>query len=182
MVPTEIRANFNLTIEVEDKASSVPDGFTPKFVLGGASSLVKDGGTDDLGNLVFDFDAADTEDFPTGQYWYQVIAENGSGGRVFIAEGTVWVIGKITGSGVYDGRSTAEKILEAIDAAMLGKATKDQQSYVIQSGSGSRSLSRLNLAELTEARKYYAGLVAAEARANSDQPVFKRHKFAFVAD
>lgn len=181
MVPTEIRANFNLDFKIEDEASSVPDGYTPKFVLGGASSLTKDGTVSD-NDIAFSLDPTDTENLTTGQYWYQVAAENGSGGRVFIAEGTVWIIGKLTGSGVYDGRSVAEKILEAIDNAMLGKATKDQQSYVIQSGSGSRSLSRLNLAELTAARKLYAEIVAAEKRAANDQPVFKRHKFAFVCD
>lgn len=181
MVPTEIRANFNLTFEVEDVASDVPNGYTPKFVLGGATSLTKDGEVDG-DNIVFELVPTDTTNFTTGQYWYHIVAENGAGGRVFIAEGTVWLVGKITGTGAYDGRSVAEKVLEAIDATMLGKATKDQQSYTIQSGSGSRSLSRLSIAELTEARKMYAAIVAAERRSNNSEPLFRRHRFGFVAD
>ena len=181
MIPSEIRANFNLAFAIEGAAKDVPDGYTPVFILGGASSISIQGDvTGD--NIEFALVPTDTENLTTGQYWYQVAAEDGVGGRVFIAEGTVWVIGKITGSGAYDGRSVAEKVLAAIDAAMLGKATKDQQSYVIQSGSGSRSLSRLNVAELIEARKVYAGIVAAEKRKAGDTPIFKRHKFGFVAD
>lgn len=180
-IPAEIRANFDLTIVVEGTAASVPSGYTPKFVLGGAASLIK-GGTVAADNIEFVFAPADTENLATGQYWYQVTAEDGAGGRVFIAEGTVWVVGKITGTGVYDGRSVAEKILEAIDAVMLGKATKDVQSYVVQSGSGSRSLSKMSIAELQEARQYYASIVAAEKRKDGEQPVFKRHKFTFVDD
>lgn len=159
----------------------MPSGYTPKFVLGGPSSVIKNG-TVSGEDITFAFVAANTTEFATGQYWYQVIAENGTGGRVFIEEGTVFVQGAISGTGTFDGRSVAEKILEAIDAAMLGKATKDQQSYVIQSGSGSRSLSRLNIAELTEARKMYAAIVAAEKRNANDAPLFKRHKFEFVCD
>lgn len=181
MIPSEIRANFDFSFTVEDKASEVPGGYTPAFVLGGSTSLVKSGSTNG-DDIEFSFVADDTENLATGQYWYQVIATNGSGGRKFISEGTVFVRGKIDGSGVYDGRSVAEKIVEAIDATIQGRATKDTQSYVIQSGSGSRSLSKLSLAELTEARKYYAAIVAAEKRAVNNDPLFKRHKFGFVND
>lgn len=180
MIPTELRSNFNITFEIEDTASLVPTGFTPKFILGGSTSFTKSG-TVDGDNIKFELLPTDTATLATGQYWYQVVAEDGSS-RVFIKDGTVWVIGQITGAGTYDGRSVAEKILEAIDAAMLGKATRDQQSYIIQSGSGSRSLVRLNIAELKQVRSYYAGLVAAEKRLASDQAAFKRHKFTFVAD
>jgi hypothetical protein len=181
LVPAEIRANFDFDITLEDKATEVPTGYTPKFVLGGAASLTKSGtvGTDDI---TFTFVASETATLATGQYWYQIIATSVGGGRVFIQEGSLMVKAALSGTGAYDGRSTAEIILEAIDATMLGKATTDQQSYVIQSGSGSRSLSRLNLAELTEARKMYASIVAAEKRELNDVPLFKRHKFKFVDD
>lgn len=187
MIPAEIQANFNFTITVPDVADLVPVGYTPKFVIGGAASLVKSGtigsiGDDDADDLIFDFVATDTTSFPTGQYWYQVISEDGLGGRVFISEGILFVTTKITGSGVYDGRSTAEKILEAIDNTILGKATNDQQSYVIQSGTGSRSLSRLSMTEIREARQYYATIVAAEKRNKRGQPLYKRHTFGFISE
>jgi hypothetical protein len=181
LVPSEIRANFDFSIIVEDKAESVPAGYTPKFVLGGAASLIK-AGTAGAEDITFSFVAADTAAYTTGQYWWQIIATKVTGERVFIDEGTTLVKAAISGTGAYDGRSAAEIILEAIDATMLGKANKDQASYTIQSGNGSRSLSRLNLAELTEARKYYASIVAAEKRTAEGISVFKRHKFEFVCD
>jgi hypothetical protein len=180
LIPTELRANFDVSFSVIGGAD-VPAGYTPKFVLGGATSLIKSGAVSD-NDITFALTASETTNLTTGQYWYQVVAEDGLGARVFITEGTIYVIGKITGAGTFDGRSVAEKILEAIDATILGKATADQQSYVIQSGSGSRSLSRIPVTELRELRKDYAAIVAAEKRSSNDTPLFRRHTFAFVKE
>jgi hypothetical protein len=100
--------------------------------------------------------------------------------RSFIAEAT-YSFGKITGTGVYDGRSVAEKILEAIDAAMLGKATKDQQSYVIQSGHRFAQSFSLGCIRSDGSAQNLRRIVAAEKRSESGTPLFKRHKFGFVA-
>jgi hypothetical protein len=180
VIPTELRANFDTTFTC-DGGADVPTGYTPKFVLGGASSLIVSG-TVDSNDIEFTISASSTASFTTGQYWYQVVAENGSGGRVFIAEGILFVQGAISGTGAYDGRTVAEKILEAIDNTILGKATKDQQSYVIQSGSGSRSLSRMSIMELKDVRKDYAAIVAQERREKNQSPLFKRHTFTFVSE
>jgi hypothetical protein len=180
VIPSELRANFDVTFTC-DGGADVPTGYTPKFVLGGASSIKK-AGTVDGSDIAFSLLATDTASFTTGQYWYQVVAENGTGGRVFIAEGILYVQGAITGTGAFDGRTVAEKILEAIDNTILGKATKDQQSYVIQSGSGSRSLSRMSVIELKEVRQHYAAIVAQERRSKDASPLFKRHTFEFVSE
>lgn len=188
MIPTEIRAHFDVEFSVPDKASEIPDGYTPFFVLGGASSLKIEGAIDGE-DIAFALTADETEELATGHYWYQVVAESeesssssaSSVSRTFIAQGEIWVIGKITGTGAYDGRSVAKQLVDAIDAVMLNKATLDQQSYVIQSGSGSRSLVRCSVEELMELRKYYAAIVAAENRAANGGSLFKKHKFEFVS-
>jgi hypothetical protein len=188
MIPSEIRANFDTDFTVPDKASEVPVGYEPKFILGGASSL-KITGTVDGEDLAFSILASRTASFATGQYWYQVVAEqtpessSSSGdvlGRKFIADGMVWVVGKITGEGVYDGKTVAEHILAAIDATIRGKATADQKNYVIQSGAGSRSLSRLDMEDLLKARALYSNIVAQERRNKDGEPLFKRHTFKFA--
>lgn len=179
MVPSEIKAGFDFVIEIKDGGQYVPDGYTPKFVIGGAGSLVKIGEVVD-GHLKFEFSASDTQVFTTGRYWYQVVAENDADGRTFIQDGSVLINGYISGTGTYDGRSAAEKIVEAIDLTILGRATTDQQSYMIQSGAGSRSLSRIPVEELRLLRKEYAAIVAAEKRQKSSAPLFKRHTFEFV--
>jgi hypothetical protein len=178
LIPSVIRANFDVAFSC-DGGADVPAGYTPKYVLGGAASLKKDG-TVAGEQITFALTASETSTFTTGQYWYQVVAENGTGNRVFIAEGTVYVNATPAGTGIFDGRSIYEKILDAIDATIQGKATSDQQSYVIQSGSGSRSLSRMSMTDLLEARKLYASLVAQQKRAESGAPIFKTHKFQFT--
>lgn len=180
MFPSEIRANFDLSITLEGYADQVATGYTPKLILGGAASLTKSG-TVVGDDIVFAILAADTAALTTGQYWYQVIGDQTVGdGRSFILDGSVLVRGTITGSGAYDGRSVAQQILSAIDATILGKATSDQQGYTIQSGSGSRSLSRIPLPELKEIRAVYAAIVAGEIRSENESPLFKRHPFTFI--
>ena len=158
-------------------ASEVPSGYTPKFVLGGSSSL-SDTGAVNGDDIDFALTAAQTASFATGQYAYQVIAENGSGGRKFISDGTVWIRKAMATSGVQDFRSTAEIIVEAIDAVMANKATADQQSYVIQTQLGSRSLNRMSMDDLLKARQYYRGIVLAEKRAREGSSLFKQHTFS----
>ncbi len=72
----------------------------------------------------------------------------------------------------FDGRSPVKKILDAIDALVLGKATLDQQEYTI----GTRSLKRIPVAELLALRTQYAQLYAREQRAarlRAGGPFFK---------
>lgn len=180
MFPSEIRANFDQTITLEGYADQVATGYAPKLILGGAASLIATG-TVVGDNIVFALTAAQTAAFVTGQYWYQVVGDQVVGdGRTFILDGSVRIRGTITGSGTYDGRSVAQQILSAIDATILNKATADQQGYMIQSGSGSRSLNRIPLPELKEIRAVYASIVAGEIRDTTESPLFKRHPFTFV--
>lgn len=176
-VPSEIKANFNLDFTVENVASLVTSGYTPKFVLAGTSTLV-DSGTVDGDDIDFTLTAAQTAAFATGQYTYQVIAENGLGGRIFIEDGVIWVRGAVATSGAQDFRSVAKQVLDAIDAMIAGKATADQQAYVIQSQLGSRSLTRHTMADLLQARQVYAQIVAAEDRDLSGSSLFRVHTFS----
>ena len=61
----------------------------------------------------------------------------------------------------YDARSTAEKILDAIDAVWEGRATSDQSSMSI----GGRSISLMSDSELLERRSYWLAVVENERAA-----------------
>jgi hypothetical protein len=63
-----------------------------------------------------------------------------------------------------DTRSQVKRILDAIDALLEGKATKDQQQYTIAGGGGYRMLMRIPVSELIHLRKEYARLYGAERR------------------
>lgn len=67
----------------------------------------------------------------------------------------------ITTSTIVDKRSQLKKILDAIDAMVLGKATLDQQEYAI----GNRQLKRIPIPDLMQLRREYAALYAQEVRA-----------------
>lgn len=58
----------------------------------------------------------------------------------------------------YDPRSHARKVLEAIQAVIEGRATKDQEEYSINN----RSLKRTPLEELLKLQQYYLNAVANE--------------------
>ena len=63
-----------------------------------------------------------------------------------------------------DTRSRVKRILDAVDAMIEGKATLDQQEYVIDTGAGSRSLKRIPIPDLILLRKTYAQLYNRELR------------------
>lgn len=65
----------------------------------------------------------------------------------------------------YDGRTSAKKILDAIDAMLLGKASLDQQEYEI----GDRKLARIPIPDLIELRKAYAKLYMQEQQAEASR-------------
>lgn len=72
--------------------------------------------------------------------------------------------------GTYDGRSIAKKTLDAIEAVILNRASKDQQSYTIAGRSLIRSTPLELLALRKEYRKLYNKELRAEKIANGESP------------
>lgn len=105
--------------------------------------------------------AATTAAMAGGLWFWQAYAEKGAE-RYFVTSGQLNVTAPLPDKDqTYDGRSLIKKILDAIDAAILGKATKDQLKYKI----GDRELERYSLADLGELRKNYAALYQQELQA-----------------
>lgn len=78
-------------------------------------------------------------------------------GRVTVSRGFV-----ASSTGNIELRSDAKIALDAINAAILGKATNDQMEYEITTPAGSRKIRRVPLPDLLAARKEYAAIVARE--------------------
>lgn len=77
-----------------------------------------------------------------------------------------------------DLRTTNEQILAALQATIKGKATKDQLSYKIESGNGSREIRRMTWTELLAAESHYQNLVAREQHTKAvrnGRPFFKNY-------
>ena len=105
--------------------------------------------------------AATTAAYTAGIYhWQAYITRTSDSERVTVDSGTFEVIAD-RDSASTDPRSHVKVTLDAIEAVIESRATKDQESYSINN----RSLSRTPLKDLIMLRDKYAGLYAKEIRA-----------------
>jgi len=105
--------------------------------------------------------AAVTAVYTAGTYhWQAYITRDSDSERVTIEDGTFKVIAN-RDSATTDPRTHAKITLEAIEAVIESRATKDQMSYTI----AGRSLDRMEIDDLLKFRGVYRAEVAAELRA-----------------
>lgn len=104
-----------------------------------------------------------TDDFAAGDYEYVAWVEGG-GERYTVKAGAFKVLPNLTAAAATDAldtRSHARKALDAIEAVIEGRATKDQEAYTING----RSVQRTPLAELITFRDRYRAEVRREEQA-----------------
>ena len=103
------------------------------------------------GTHLVDEAPATTAAYTVGTYKYQAKVTGGT--DVFlVGEGSIEVETSFAAaSSGYDDRSHVKKVLDALEATILGKASSDQLSYSI----GNRSLSKMSPAELLDWRSRY---------------------------
>jgi hypothetical protein len=100
-----------------------------------------------------------------GDYFWEAYV-TASGDRKKIGSGKIQVTPNFAGIDIpFDGRTQARKILDAINLVMKGRATHDQQRYVMQAVG--RSVDRVPLADLLKFRDYWANEVRKEELASS---------------
>jgi hypothetical protein len=153
--PFEIFAGT--TVEWQFSPVHAPvDDFTCTFKLAGPDAFLEIESTM-LNDATVTFSIApdDTEDLPTGVYSYLITASDGT--DTFREVAGEMRIDALT---IGDNRSFAQKIVDAIDALILGRASTDQMSYQI----GNRALSRIPLPDLRIIRRDYANIIAAQRR------------------
>lgn len=132
-------------------------GYSLKYELFNADQLIEiTEDTLDGGRYLVEVSAATTADWVPGAYDWACYATK-SGEKWFVAEGTVEIV---EGGTARDARSHARKMLDAIEATLQGKATRDQQSLSI----AGRSISRYTPDELEQWRDKYRREVRLEER------------------
>lgn len=165
--PAELRAGT--TLEVRNLLTAYPAdaGWTLAVALRGPAAIdlagVADGSTH-----VLTATAATTAGWPPGVYaWAATLAKDG---EVIDAGGDrLRIIAAVAGlTAPHDGRSHAERVLEAIEAVIEKRATKDQNSYKI----ANRALERMSVGELLKLRSTYRAEVARERRARKGVSLF----------
>lgn len=104
--------------------------------------------------------AAQTAILKTGRYRWRFVVTSGST-RYTIEEGWLELQVNPAAAGFVDHRTHARRVLEAIEAVIEGRASRDQESMSI----GGRSLSRTPIADLLVLRDRYRAEAASELQA-----------------
>lgn len=133
-------------------------GWTLKFsAVGklGQFAITAAADPDDADDFKFSATAAVTAAYTAGDYKWQITATSGTGPtaiRYTIAEGWVTLTDNIAArTALYDNRSHAKKVLDAIEAVLEGRATRQDSSYSI----GGRQLQLTPIPDLIKLRVLY---------------------------
>lgn len=138
------------------------DGWVLTYALVNSSALIEITGTASGDDHLIELSAATTAAYTAGEYKYQAYATSAAlSERYKVDEGTVTIRPNFaTQSTGYDDRTHVKKVLDALEAVILGKASKDQLSYSI----AGRSISRLSPSEILEFYNEYRERYAREQR------------------
>lgn len=167
--PTEIRSGDTYTYTLSSSDYPASDGWTLKVTINNSATRTVIAATTNANGKDYDVVLAsgDTDDFTTaGTAQYIEAVETGEGStlkRHTLYSGTVKILPNVAGaSAAFDSRTHARTVLDAIEAAISGRATRGQlESTVI----GDRQVQYLSPAELIKWRSFYKAEVAREEAA-----------------
>ncbi len=125
-------------------------GWDLTYALRGPDKIDLDSSADGDAHLI-DLAAADTANWAAGFYTWTLFAKMG-GDRYTVAQGAVEILPDPAGIAAgADQRPHCKKVLDAIEALLEGKATRDQKTYEVD---GVR-IDRMEIAELLRWRVVY---------------------------
>lgn len=163
--PLELRAGATWKWRREDWASDYPaSSWTLKYWFKRASSTGANfsiTATADGDNFAVTVAATTTAGYTAGRYTWAAIVTGGSSEAYEIDTGSLVVLPRYDQAANLDDRSHPRKVLEAIEAVLETRATKDQMEYQI----AGRMLKLTPLVDLLRLRQLYKNEVAAEEAA-----------------
>ena len=168
ILPQKITAGLTLDQRVTLTEAPAPE-WSMSAHLRGPMAINITGGNDGNAHTI-KASAETTAAWTPGKYWYSVRVTDGAdvveidNGQIEIEPDLVSV------SGEYDGRTHAERTLEAIEAVIEKRATKDQRRYKVNN----RELERMGVGELLRFRDYYKEQIRRERAASRGQSLFGR--------
>lgn len=149
-IPTSIAAGTTLRWSVVVDQYPASEGWSATLYLRGESAIDVPALWVD-GCHLFEVDATTTASWGAGSY-RAVLRMELNGTVVDVPQGNVRVTQNVaTIEAGHDGRSHAEKVLEAVEAVIEGRASLDQERYRI----ANRELQRTPLSELLRLRTRY---------------------------
>lgn len=158
--PQRARAGETWQWRREDLAGDYPaTSWTLRYALKNTTDHLEIAATAD--GIVFAVTApiASTKTLPAGTYrMVGYVEDAGVTQRFGVYDEEIVIDPAYANAGVVDDRSHARIVLDAINAVLENRATKDQEEYQI----GHRSLKRTPLNELYKFRQQYQGQVRSE--------------------
>ena len=161
-VPTVWNAGDTIKWDVSVPDYLASDGWTLTYELKSTSSnLSTITASADGDDYTVTIAAATSADYTPADYHYQAFVTK-SGERYTVDSGRVTILKDFQDSGNYDDRSHPEVVLDAIEAVLESRATKDQENYSI----AGRSLARTPIEDLLTLRDRYKSEVIQAQRAD----------------
>ena len=159
--PLKIAAGDSLSWErtLEDYPAS--SGYVLHYALFNLAAAITIDGTADGDKHVISVGAATTGAWAAGRYDWAAFVTGPSAFKKSLFTGVINIAPDLT-AGPQDGRSHAQKMLEAIEAALEGNATA-QELDLVKADFGPRAIER-DVGALRTARREYRNEVAKEAR------------------
>jgi hypothetical protein len=160
--PFEARAGDTWQWRREDLSSDYPaPTWTLSYYFKNPTANFNFNAAADGVNFAVTVAKATTAAYAAGRYKWFAFVDNGTQ-RFEVDRGELEVLPNLAVAGNLDDRTHARKVLEAIEAVIEGRASKDQEEYTI----GNRSLKRTPLEELAKMRIRYKQEAAAEEAAD----------------
>lgn len=168
ILPDSISAGLTLDISATLTAYPAP-GWALSVILRGPQSIDLDATADGNQHRIH-ASATTTAAWAPGDYWFSVRVTDGT--DVFqVDEGTLTVKPDLAAvAESYDGRGHVQRVLDAIEAVIQGRATKDQQRYRINN----RELERTPIGELLKLRSTYREELRRQKAAEKGQSLLGR--------
>jgi len=151
-IPKQIYRGSSVSCSLALDGYLPSEGWAATLILrGGAKHNVE--GTAAVDSFAFSLPT----DMTVGRYWWQVIVQRESEQQVAQA-GELVVMVNLLDVDTFDGRTEAQIALDAINAVLANRATKDQQSYKIKD----RELQRMSVDDLLKLRSFFVSRVNKE--------------------
>ena len=159
--PAEVTAGD--TIKWKKSLSDYPAsaGWTLSYVLINSTNKIAMTSTADGDDHLVSVAPAVSGAYTAGLYDWQAHVSDGTD-RYSVGIGTTTVLPDISAVPTYDGRSYVKKALDAIEATLLKKATKDQQAMIMPYGG--RRIDRYPIEDLLKWRDRLKAEYAQELR------------------
>ena len=172
MIPSLITAGTTFRVELELPEYPAPQWAVTLFLRGQEKVDLPAVGFAEV--HVLGASAEVTRTWLPGRYWWALRATDETGDVVEVASGEVRVQADLASVYSHDGRSHAVRVLDAIEAVIEGRASKDQQSYQINN----RQLSLTPIGDLLKLRDRYKAEAARE-RAGSNAGIGRKRLVRF---